>query len=487
MPKSVLPEPETPEPAPATAAAVLPPADQRMFKVGVAAVAVIEGYFVYHWRSDNVIHLYQGLLIFFLAMLPSLLWAKRGDGAFPLMEVFMLTTANTYAVPLLNGHEDLALYSDEVITSAANLIIVYQGAALATFYAIRGQPMRSPFWVDEIISEHVGKFLSYGLAATTVYTIASTFLHDEIFSHLPAETEGILRAAFFGLGIICTFILCRRWGLGTLAPRERTFVAANLVLQFFVTSASLLLIVGISTLVLAILGYVSGSRKLPVGVLVLTVLVVSILHNGKSAMREKYWAEDSHGFTFTGLPAYYAEWVGDGLRHDDGSERSNTAKLFDRTSLFQIICLVVDRTPSKQPYLNGETYAHIAGQFIPRFFWPNKPVAHESTYRLSLYYGLQTEEDTKATTIGFGMVSEAYANFGFLGVAALGCLFGLAFKKVVTWARFSPMLSYGGLLLVLLMAWSFQTELTLSIWLSSLFQACVAVLGLPLVLRNFIT
>jgi len=113
-------------------------------------------------------------------------------------------------------------------------------------------------------------------------------------------------------------------------------------------------------------------------------------------------------------------------------------------------------------------------------------VAHESTYRLSVYYGLQNEEDTKSTTIGFGMLSEAYANFGFTGAAILGALFGFVFKKVSIWTRFSPMLSYGGLLLVLLMAWSFQTELTLSIWLSSMFQACVAVLGTPFLLRRFL-
>jgi hypothetical protein len=34
------------------------------------------------------------------------------------------------------------------------------------------------------------------------------------------------------------------------------------------------------------------------------------------------------------------------------------------------------------------------------------------------------------------------------------------------------------------MAWSFQTELTMSIWLSSLFQAAVAVLGMAFVLRR---
>jgi hypothetical protein len=48
------------------------------------------------------------------------------------------------------------------------------------------------------------------------------------------------------------------------------------------------------------------------------------------------------------------------------------------------------------------------------------------------------------------------------------------------------MLSNAGLVLVLLMAWSFQSELTLSIWLSSLFQAIIAVLGVPFVLRHFL-
>jgi hypothetical protein len=38
---------------------------------------------------------------------------------------------------------------------------------------------------------------------------------------------------------------------------------------------------------------------------------------------------------------------------------------------------------------------------------------------------------------------------------------------------------------VVLIAWSFQVELTMSIWISSLFQALVAVLGVPLFVRSF--
>jgi len=37
-----------------------------------------------------------------------------------------------------------------------------------------------------------------------------------------------------------------------------------------------------------------------------------------------------------------------------------------------------------------------------------------------------------------------------------------------------------------LMAWSFQSELTMAAWISSFYQACIAVIGVPFVLRNFI-
>ncbi|HEY4302448.1 MAG TPA: hypothetical protein VGM73_16370 [Candidatus Didemnitutus sp.] len=476
--------PSSIESAPDTRAGRLPHVQRRTFHLALGGIAAWAAYLVYQWKGGDILHLYQGLAMFGLAALPSLLWARRGDGAFPLMEVFMLTAVNTYAMPLLVGHEGVLIYPDEVITAAANLVLVYQVSALATFYLTRAQAKRSRFWTDEIISESLGKFLPYGLGVTTIYTLVSTFWHDEVFAHLPAESEGIFRAAFFGLGIICVFILSRRWGLGQMTSGERTFLVVNLVLQFFIESTSLLLIAGISTIVLALLGYVSGSRRLPVAALLVSVSVIAILHNGKSEMRERYWDENAKAITITDVPALYQEWFTFGLQRTDDTKLNKAAKLIDRTSLLQIICLVVDRTPSKQPFLDGETYANIPSQFVPRFFWPNKPLAHQSTYRLSIYYGLQTEEDTATTTIGFGMLSEAYANFGFFGAAALGFVFGFAFRKVTIWTRDSPMLSYGGLLLVLLMAWSFQTELTLSIWLSSLFQACVAVLGAPAILRS---
>lgn len=104
---------------------------------------------------------------------------------------------------------------------------------------------------------------------------------------------------------------------------------------------------------------------------------------------------------------------------------------------------------------------------------------------MAVYYGLQRIEDTQKTTIGFGLLTEAYANFGLYGVSSIAFVFAGLLKKFTGWAADSPILSYPGLILIVLVAWSFQDELTLSIWLSSLCQAAAVVCVVPFLLNRF--
>jgi len=207
-------------------------------------------------------------------------------------------------------------------------------------------------------------------------------------------------------------------------------------------------------------------------------------------MREKYWEGHSPPPTFAQLPAFFGEWVSDGVQTTQpGDAPAEKHSLLDRTSLIQILCLVVSITPDRQPYMYGETYAQIPAQFVPRILWMGegeKPVGHISTYTLAVYYGLQRMEDTQKTTIGFGLLTEAYANFGLVGVALVSFLFSVLFKKICGWAAESPILSYPGMILIVLSAWSFQDELTLSIWLTSLYQACLVVCAVPYFLKLFL-
>lgn len=452
-----------------------------MFIAGVAGLIVGLFYFAFTAEVRAPIHLQLGLLMLVLAALPSLLWAKRGRASLPVFETWMLTTANTYAFPLLTGHQELMIYVPEDITTAALAVITFQVTGLAIYEFTRGKASTRPFWRDEIITQDLGRILTFGLVLNTAYVVISTFTN-----WVPPTAESVLRAVFFGLGILCTFITSRRLGSGLLTHGETAFFVFNLSVQCIVMMATLFLVGAVSLLLLALVGYVSSSGKIPLVVAGLALFGLAILHNGKAAMRAKYWENERIRPAIAQLPDFYAEWIRHGLefKQDDETSTKMTRKLIERTSLFQMICLVASTTPSQQPYLDGETYKDIPAQFVPRPLWSEKPLGHVSNSKLSVYYGLQTEEDTQTTTIGFGMIAEAMANFGLLGVAGVAAFFAFSFKKVQCWASESPLLSYGGLIVVILLAWSFQVEFTVSIWLASFYQACLAAIVLPFTLRK---
>jgi len=456
-----------------------------MSKAVLIALALTEAYFFATAHVRAPVHLQLGLVMILLAFIPAWLWAKKGTTALPVFEVLLFITANTYAFPLLNGHEDLLRYSIDDVTSTALQVILFQVSAILIHAIVPVHSGRGPFWQEEVIGPTLSRWVEHGMTISTAYVIVSTFT-----DWIPSSLGSVLRAVFFGIGIISTFVTSRRLGQGTLSPGEKLMFFLNLFAQSIAIGATLVLVQAISTILLALVGYVSASGRVPAIMSAIVFGTLAILHNGKSDMRAIYWTpHEQHLPPAATLPQFYAEWFQHGLSFsadESGTKNKMASKLIERTSLLHILCLVVSNSPTPNPYLEGETYGHIPGQFVPRFFWPEKPPGHVSTSRLSIYYGLQTEEETHRTTIGFGMLAEAYANFGFFGVIGIAAFLATFLKKISGYAEGGPLLSYGGVFMVILLAWSFQVEFTLSLWLSSLYQACLAVLGLCYMLRKFI-
>jgi hypothetical protein len=187
------------------------------------------------------------------------------------------------------------------------------------------------------------------------------------------------------------------------------------------------------------------------------------------------------------MPGFFAEWIDDGI-HPSPEEQTTIKKnnILDRASLLQMLCLVIDATDHNLPLLKGETYGYVLPQLVPRIMWPNKPSGQLTSKRLGVYFGLQDENASRSTSIAFGQLAEAYANFGMLGMALFGLFVGCAAKYISIWTRTCPLLSNGGLIMILLMAWSIQVEFPLSVWVGSIYQAAICVLVLPYGLRLFI-
>lgn len=454
-----------------------------LFRTGIVGTVALLVYYSIVADVEDPLHRYQGLAMIVLAVLPALQWARRQDTPFPIFPTFMITGLNSFALPLLGGHELLHTYPVESVSLAAWGVIVFQLAALIAYRLAPAMPRVTPWWTTPLFDHGVERYLRTGLALSTLYSGLAEFTPV-----IPYEINSVLRAVAYGVGTLCTFLLSRAWGTGELSLGDRVFFVSALILQVVFLTSTLFLVSGLSLLVLALVGYVSGARRVPLIACVLIFAVMAVLHSGKSPMRLKYWENQAPRPALSELPAFFAEWVSLGLKPPEtpGAERLVTRRLIERTSLLHMLTLVVDATPSRQPFLEGETYLHILPQLVPRFFWPEKPLGHVSTHRLAIYYGLQDEEGTLKTTIGFGVVVEAYANFGFTGLILLGLLIGGLSRVVTVWTRHSPLISYPGLIMVLLMAWSFQIELPLSAWLASLYQAALAVLGLPFLVKTLL-
>jgi hypothetical protein len=451
---------------------------RRLFVTGSAVLCVLLVYLSYKANVDNGLHLVLGLVMFALSALPSLLWAKSGGSRFPVFETIMVLCANAYALPVLNANEQLASYSDHVITRACFTVILYQVSAIVTYTKVTGLPGRGAFWRISLLSHKVEQLIVYGLIGSTIYIWMSTFTR-----WIPGEYESILRAVFFGVGILCTFVSTQRWGRGELNQQEKAVLVCALTLQLVFMSISLVLISAISFIGIGLLGYISGGKRVPWIPLAGIFVILAVLHTGKTQMRTKYWDGGIPPPTLTELPAFYTEWVETGLQPTSG-DKTVSQKMLERTSLMHILCLIIDWTPDRQDYLYGKTYGYVLPQLVPRVIWPDKPPSHVATFELAVYYGLQSVESTQNTTIAFGLLAEAYANFGLIGAMLLGFTWGFCLKKLQILSNFSPMFSFAGLLMILLTAWSFNSEMTLAVWLSSLEQAVIVLIGIPMVLRS---
>jgi len=457
----------------------LPSPGTRLVLIGTLGLVVVGVWFWFQspWQDVGLNLLAIGICS--LGIAPMLRWLQRNDPSYPLPELLQLTMVPFYAIPILTEHQEIVGYHESVLVKAALLVVVFQASALLgslfSGYNYVGPDVNS-FWRMEFVSEKNLRFTTYTMMCTSAWLVFSAFT-----DLVPREYYGALRAIFFGIGTLSNFIQARMWGAGQLNRSQKILFVVNFLIQVILPSMGLLLITALITTLLALVGYFSSARRIPWLVCAVCLVVFGVLHNGKHQMRKLYWEQGAPAPTFTTLPAYFIEWIDYGLtstfagQDESGREGKPNANIFQRASLLQIVSYAVDTVPMPTPYLDGATYALIPPQVFPRFLWPDKPSPNDSVKMLSIRLGILDAEQAETTSIGYGLIAESYVNFGFYGTGILAFLIGWSLRRVALATATCGTLSAGGIFRILCLAWCLNTETTLAVWLSSFYQAVVAI------------
>jgi hypothetical protein len=211
-------------------------------------------------------------------------------------------------------------------------------------------------------------------------------------------------------------------------------------------------------------------------------VVLAVLHPGKFAMRDAYWLQGKERVTLFSLPSFYGDWAMHGFEELGGiqgifstnRDEGEVSSIFERGGTIHMLLLVQKKTPSEVPFFNGLSYEFIPRLLVPRFIDDLKGGPHAANIMLTVNYGLQTLEQTQTTSIGWGLVPEAYANFGYVGVAAVAAVVAAFYAFVSRLTVGVPMTSLRFVIGLLIMAVAVRAD-TMALFVTMQFQSVIGV------------
>lgn len=441
----------------------------RAFWLAVTVLFLVELYTV---QSSSMASVLGAILIAFAALLPLYLWCSGKALGMPIFPVFALTFLWTCALPLVSKHSRIIFYYPSNIYFAS--VTVAGTLLLGTFiwFQFVKFPPAPPKYYRVLKGQGSDGFLLIIIVAAILFNMSSLggwFV-------LEGGTFALIRATILGLNVLSVFVLSYRCGTRELSKNKSNVFLALLAFYMITSAASLLLVSALSIFLLVAIAFTVGRQQVPWLPIIIVLICLWPLHYGKHEMREKYW-EDSQAHFVQPLeyPAWYAEWIGYSFDYfkSTASKKAEQQSFLERASLIHLLLMAQTLTPKHVPYLSGATYTIIPDLLVPRILNKNKIRSHEGTYMLNIHYGLQTRKDTLKTTIGWGLLNEAYANFGLSGCAGLAIILGAAYGQATRWSMNAPLLSSRSLFAVLIISFAFQSEFTAGVYVAALFQSLV--------------
>jgi hypothetical protein len=404
-------------------------------------------------------------------VVPLLLWL-RGRTGVPVLSVVSAPFFVYYAMPLLRS--DMARFSSEELAGAAAACGAFLLAASAASWPFVRGSVRSGISAHNLIRKpEVFRLIFVGLGCGLVYHIA---LSSGSLNWL-GSSAGLVRSIMLTFATVACYLLGYARGAGLISGAHWTFAIVILGFLIAIESSSLFLVGAAMHALTAVCGYVIAAKRIPWGTLAVALAILTVLHAAKGQMRSKYWIMGTQSVaqqSVLQIPILLADWFSEGIVSLASGQTSESA-IFERASLLHMVLLVQRTTPDLIPYLEGETYAQLPNMLVPRFVDETKMISQAGLNLLSVRYGLQSVQATASTTIGWGLVAEGFANYGYLGIILVGLVFGLLCGALTRLSTGAAPLSTRMLVTVAATSVLLNQEAVFAYMMTTLFQSVTSV------------
>jgi hypothetical protein len=377
-----------------------------------------------------------------------------------------------YGVPILGGNTD-HFTSNEILEAALTVGLFLAMAALS-WSSIGFRRRLATFEVDRELNLDVA--LPRIVLSTLIFGLVFEIgLRADIWASLLGTALGTFRSLAMSTMAVGCFLFGTAIGRGRLSGTEKFVNYLLLAASIMLDISGLIMHTGIVLVAAVLIGFVISSKRVPWIALVVVVTITALLHGSERVERERYWTASSPDISIMDTPALLVEWLSAGFNQIQNANSEDNQALVDRASQLTVLLLVEEQTPRNIPYLGGTTYANFPNMLIPRFLSPDKITSQTNLNLLSVRYGMQGKEDTATTTIAWNLVPEAYANFGYFGVAVAGLVFGLMVGGLTWFTSGAPPISLRGLVGLAALVTLLDVEYDFSYLLLNLLQTMFSI------------
>lgn len=442
------------------------------------------------------------------------IWKSSGIGL-PIFPLVIVQNLFIYGLPIATENEVVSEYSQGFLTNAGIEILVFS-CSMAAAWRLGMQvfhPARPVCYaLPDFHRDGSNKLRRLGfslLLCGTLYQVLEKLdLLGFFFALMPSGTSSLFVPLVTGVSACGFFLISLFVGAKELGHADRGVFWALLTISCAISASGFLLSAAITMIGAVAIGLFWSSGKMPWRYLTVVFLVLTFFSISKFTMRGRYWGFDENitpvASGLVQMPAIYLEWTEASLAAIAGSdqgEHGNSAKgagsenrqtLVNRINNLQNLLYVIDAIEAQhmQP-LGGATYTLIPPLLIPRIMWPDKPRSHEGQVLLNVHFGRQDLNSTFKTYVAWGLLPEAYGNFGaFSGSLFLGLFMGLIFAWIENFTARKLLLSLEGFLsFTVLLAMASAFENVASVLITMLFQGIIPIIfaSMPFLRRMTVT